>query len=81
MSVVALQYVESLFDWVWTASWQASVLALLVLLLQRMLGTRLNPRWGYALWLLVLARLVLPTAAGKCAESFSIRAAAACGIC
>lgn len=51
---------ETVFSWVWTASWQASVLALLVLLLQVTLGRWLNPRWRYALWLLVLARLLLP---------------------
>jgi beta-lactamase regulating signal transducer with metallopeptidase domain len=30
------------------------------MLIQRLLGSRLNPRWRYALWLLVLLRLVLP---------------------
>lgn len=42
-------------------SWQAGVLALLLLLLKRMLGSRLAPRWHSALWLLVIARLLLPT--------------------
>lgn len=51
---------EQVFGWLLAASWQASVLALFVLVIQRMLGSRLNPRWRYALWLLVLLRLVLP---------------------
>jgi beta-lactamase regulating signal transducer with metallopeptidase domain len=51
---------ESFFGGLLTASWQASVLALLVLGLQGALGARLNPRWRYALWLLVLVRLLLP---------------------
>ncbi len=55
-----LSHLESLFAWLIAASWQASVLALLVLGLQQLLGARLNPRWRYALWLLVLARLLLP---------------------
>ncbi len=51
---------ESLFGWLLEASWQASVLAVLVLLLQGALHGRLNPRWHHALWLLVVARLLLP---------------------
>jgi beta-lactamase regulating signal transducer with metallopeptidase domain/ankyrin repeat protein len=55
-----LRELEEVFSWLLTASWQASVLALFVLLIQAALGSRLNPRWRYALWLLVLLRLVLP---------------------
>jgi beta-lactamase regulating signal transducer with metallopeptidase domain/ankyrin repeat protein len=55
-----LQELERVFGWLLAASWQASVLALFVLLIQRVLGSRLNPRWRYALWLLVVLRLILP---------------------
>jgi beta-lactamase regulating signal transducer with metallopeptidase domain len=51
---------EKVFGWLLTASWQASVLALLVLGLQFALRGRLNPRWRYALWLIVIVRLLLP---------------------
>jgi beta-lactamase regulating signal transducer with metallopeptidase domain len=51
---------ESLFAWLLEASWQASVLVALVLLLQMAMRQRLNPRWHHALWLLVIARLLLP---------------------
>jgi beta-lactamase regulating signal transducer with metallopeptidase domain len=51
---------EALFSWVLTTTWQASVLAVLVLTAQALLGPRLNPRWRHALWLLVIARLLLP---------------------
>jgi bla regulator protein blaR1 len=51
---------EQVFGWLLSASWQASALALFVLVIQRVLSSRLNPRWRYALWLLVLLRLVLP---------------------
>src|SRR5206468_1477883 len=44
------------------AGWQAAVLGLLVLLLSRALRGRLEPRWRYGLWLVVLARLALPVA-------------------
>jgi bla regulator protein BlaR1 len=42
------------------ASWQASVLVGLVIVAQGLLGKRLPARWRFALWWLVLARLVLP---------------------
>jgi beta-lactamase regulating signal transducer with metallopeptidase domain len=57
---IFLRELETVFGWLLTASWQASVLALLVLLLQTILRGRLNPRWRYALWLLVIVRLLLP---------------------
>ena len=46
--------------WLLKASWQAAVLILLVLVVQWAVGRRLNPRWRYGLWLLVVARLALP---------------------
>ncbi len=55
-----LRELEAVFAWLLTASWQASVLALFVFSIQGIFGSRLNPRWRYALWLLVLVRLVLP---------------------
>jgi len=42
------------------ASTQAAVLTVLILIAQRLLGRRLEPRWRSALWLLVLLRLALP---------------------
>jgi len=51
---------SGLQEWLLRASWQAAVLAGLVLLAQRLLGARLTPAWRYRLWLLVVVRLVLP---------------------
>ncbi|MCL4176261.1 MAG: carboxypeptidase regulatory-like domain-containing protein [Verrucomicrobia bacterium] len=42
------------------ASWKASVLVCLVLLVQWILGRRLSPRWRYGLWCIVLIRLLAP---------------------
>jgi bla regulator protein blaR1 len=60
MIPLLLENLEALFSWLIAASWQASVLALFVLLIQRLFAAHLNPRWRYALWLLVLLRLLLP---------------------
>jgi beta-lactamase regulating signal transducer with metallopeptidase domain len=47
-------------DWLVTTGWQASVLILLILAVQRLAGDRLAPRFRHALWLLVVLRLALP---------------------
>lgn len=41
-------------------AWQAAALIVVVLAAERLLGSRLGPRWRYALWLLVALRLVIP---------------------
>lgn len=51
---------EPFVSWLLQTSWQASVLALFVLLLQRIFRRRLDARWVYALWALVLIRLLAP---------------------
>lgn len=55
-----LQSAQGFGEWLWRASWQASVVILLVLVAQWVFGRGLTPRWRHALWLLVLARLLLP---------------------
>src|SRR4051794_21318727 len=44
----------------WQATWQASALALVVLIIQKTLGKRLGGRGRFALWAIVLVRLLLP---------------------
>ena len=55
-----LNQVEPFFRWIIETSWQASLMALAVLAIQYFFRRRLNPRWSYSLWLLVLLRLLLP---------------------
>lgn len=52
--------VQSLFAWVVRATWDASLVVALVLLAQQLLRRRASARWRYNLWLLVMARLMLP---------------------
>ncbi len=47
---------QSLFD----ATWQATALAVVVFLVVFLLRERLQPRWRYLLWCVVLLRLALP---------------------
>ena len=51
---------ESAARWVVHASWQAAVLAVVVGLIRAGCGRRLEPRWRYALWAVVVARLLMP---------------------
>jgi hypothetical protein len=43
---------------IWRASWQAAVMAVLVVLLVQCFGERLAPRWRFLLWGVVLTRLL-----------------------
>jgi beta-lactamase regulating signal transducer with metallopeptidase domain/Tol biopolymer transport system component len=57
-------------------SLQASLLIALVLFLQRLLGKRLAPRVRYALWLLVVVRLLLPVSLESGVSVFNFTMAA-----
>jgi beta-lactamase regulating signal transducer with metallopeptidase domain len=51
---------------------EAGVLVLVVALAQWGLGKRIAPRWRCALWLLVMARLLLPVSAGSGVSLFNL---------
>jgi len=56
------ELLASFCGWLARASAQACVLIVLVLAAQALLRGKLAPRWRYALWLLVVFRLILPWA-------------------
>jgi beta-lactamase regulating signal transducer with metallopeptidase domain len=58
--------------WVWLVSWQASVVAALVLLTQWLFRKRLSPGARHALWMLVLVRLALPLSVGSPLSVFNV---------
>ena len=58
--------------WILDTSWQASVLVALVFVIRRALGRWLQPRWQYALWLLVVARLALPAVPASPTSVFNL---------
>ena len=49
------------FEWLLQTSWQAAVLAGLILVAQWLFRKRLSPAWRHGLWLLLMVRLLLPT--------------------
>jgi beta-lactamase regulating signal transducer with metallopeptidase domain/ankyrin repeat protein len=51
---------DALFKAALEASWQASLIILLILLLRPLLGLRVPARWRSLLWTLVLLRLLVP---------------------
>jgi bla regulator protein BlaR1 len=51
---------EKFINWLLICSAQAGLLVLMVLLVQRVFRRRLASRWRFALWWVVLIRLVLP---------------------
>ena len=53
-------FLENSLDALAKASWEGSVLILLVLLIQVTLGRKVNPKWRNGLWLLVMVRLAMP---------------------
>jgi beta-lactamase regulating signal transducer with metallopeptidase domain len=61
MNGIGVEYLRSFSGRLWEASWQATLLAAVVLVVQWILRRQLSARWRDALWLLVLARLLLPT--------------------
>ncbi|MGB0581241.1 MAG: M56 family metallopeptidase, partial [Limisphaerales bacterium] len=48
------------FGWLWETTWQASLLVLLVLAVQRTFRRWLTAEWRDAIWLLVVIRLCVP---------------------
>ncbi|PQZ48648.1 transcriptional regulator [Bacillus sp. MYb209] len=53
-------YLPRFFDWVIETSIMASILVGLILCVKILLRNKLNPRWQYMLWMILIVRLLLP---------------------
>jgi len=51
---------ELVFNWVIKSSMMASILAVLILLVKYALGNKLDAKWQYAIWMLLIIRLLIP---------------------
>ena len=67
-----MQTLNEFSTWLLRASWQASVLVGLVLLVQWLFRNKLSAGWRYALWLLVVARLVMPVSPQSAVSIFNL---------
>ncbi|WP_406698880.1 M56 family metallopeptidase [Singulisphaera sp. Ch08] len=55
-----LGFLDRVVPLLWRATWQAGVLIALIFVIRAMLGSRLAPVWRFALWGVVLVRLLVP---------------------
>ena len=60
MPIVILAVSESVAAWLVRTSWQAAVLVAIVAIVQVAFRKVLPPRWAFALWMLVVVRLLMP---------------------
>jgi beta-lactamase regulating signal transducer with metallopeptidase domain len=67
-----MRMAEAVFRWVLQTSWQAVVLAGLILAAQWMLRKRLSASWRHGLWLLLIARLLMPAAPQSAFSVFNV---------
>ncbi|MGL6226909.1 MAG: M56 family metallopeptidase [Thermoguttaceae bacterium] len=51
---------DYLFHLLWTNTWQSVLMTVLLLIVLTLLGNRLQPRFRYLLWCVILLRLALP---------------------
>jgi beta-lactamase regulating signal transducer with metallopeptidase domain/outer membrane lipoprotein-sorting protein len=51
---------DRFFGWLLQTTWQAAVIAVIILLAQFLLRNRLSPAWRHGLWFLLVARLLMP---------------------
>lgn len=57
-----VQPLRPFLQWLWQTTLIASLVIVLILVAQKALADRLDPRWSHALWLVLLIRMVLPWA-------------------
>ena len=55
-------YMQPFHDWLLRSTLHASIVVCLILLIQVILRNKLTARWHYALWLILVIRMVLPWA-------------------
>jgi bla regulator protein BlaR1 len=67
-------YAQPFFEWLLRSTVQASMVICLILLIQALLRNRLTARWHYALWLILVVRMILPWAPQSRCSIFNLAA-------
>ena len=65
-------FAESAFKLVAQTTWQATVVAGLILVAQWLFRKRLTPAWRYGLWFLLVARLLMPASFPSALSIFNL---------
>jgi beta-lactamase regulating signal transducer with metallopeptidase domain len=63
---------ERFFEWLLQSTWQAAVIAAIILLAQLLLRNRLSPAWRHGLWFLLVARLLMPMTPPSAVSVFNL---------
>jgi len=69
--MTAMTELSKAFAWIFKTSWQAAVIALILLIVQFLLRNRLSPSWRHGLWFLLVARLLIPMTPGSAISIFN----------
>ena len=67
-------FAPAALDWLWQTTIAAAILAVVALLIQWTCERIIGPRWTYSLWLLVVIRLMMPTAPASKFSLFNVSA-------
>jgi len=73
-------YVDILFSLLLTASVASTVILLVLLLIRKLFHKRLNPRIAYALWFLILIKMLVPVAPQSSVSLFNLMPQAIPGV-
>ncbi|WP_219811209.1 M56 family metallopeptidase, partial [Bacillus thuringiensis] len=65
-------YLSTLFDWLLETTIMASILVGFILCVKVLLRNQLTARWHYALWLILIVRLILPWSPDSSYSLYSI---------
>ncbi len=70
--MTTLTALERCFGWLLQTTWQAAVIAVIILFAQFLLRNRLSPAWRHGLWFLLVARLLMPMTPGSAVSIFNL---------
>ena len=61
-----------IFNLIWQASLHASVVGIVIVLFKALMKNRLNPKWHYYIWILLLVKLLIPYGPASSISIFNV---------